>query len=1025
MTPRSALLAACAAAAALAAPAPPPATLAWPLHGSEGDAGVGGWASSEVPVGAHWPFGSMRLGADTSVCWGGGDWWFVPNHYGGYFFNDTCVRAFSHTHAQGAGLGDGGVLGVIVARAAPAAPAGLPTDPLDPEPWRTPFAHGAANETARPGYYAVALPAVSTLAEMTVSGPRAGLHRYTCAAGNGSSSGAPCVLVLNACHRTHDNGCGPGSLAVAPQGDGSLLLSAALTESGAFAGDCGGVPVFFVASISAASAGGAPAAPSSRGFWADGALLAPTAANASSDGKNGSLGLYIEWPAPAAGGAVVMTVRVALSYVSAAAAAANLAAEQQGGVPGGPWTVSFEQAQAATYAAWAEALSAVVVNDVGYTDEDVEEFRRASAAAAAATAAAAGAAGAAGSGASSVGAPQSASAARAAELARDALKAWRASGGGGGGASGADAAATAAMDAAAVAAVAASQAAAPQLRAMPPLERLGSFYSSLYHVFAAPTTYSDADGGYVGLDRAAHGVSWRGGEGVYLSDLSLWDVYRTQMPMLAVLQPVVASDIFESMLAMFAQTNFSHVPHWVWANCETGCMPGSHGLAVLADFLTKGVVGPNASVVYRAAAAQLASQDAADDYNGLGFVPVPDDGKPDNGASLTLEYAFDDFVGSVVASAAGQAADAARWLNRSRNYRNVFNAAAGGMCPRFANGSWPTCPPLDLPPILLNDWYTEGDGLQWTFAVPHDVAGLVALFPSPGDYVELLRGMMGNTSYWAGSLLGALPNPWLWIGNEPSLLLPLQFNWVQTDAWRTQFWTRWTLDTYFQLTPDGVPGNDDASLHAALVGGGQTRHFILTPTIPSLGPPTVPPPPTPTPTPPPPSPPRTVRRHQWLGRVGLPRRLPGDGHGHLHAHLAVLRERHDAAARRGGALRGLRTRARGRRRRRDRGARAAAEHRCAQLLCRERVHCEREPERRAPHHAIRDAQCALPAAAGAAPRRGRGRARRAPRRGGGRLAARVRAHGHAGALDLRRVLFSLMRSCDFCATHLHILPLSN
>ena len=143
----------------LCAPSPPGVDLAWPLHGSEGAAGVGGGASSEDPVGAHVPFGMMRLGPDTTVGWAGGDWWAPFNHYGGYFFNDTAVRAFSHTHAQGAGLGDGGILGVSVFRSIPGSAAALPSDPLNPEPWRTPFSHssdgGVTNETSLPGYYAV------------------------------------------------------------------------------------------------------------------------------------------------------------------------------------------------------------------------------------------------------------------------------------------------------------------------------------------------------------------------------------------------------------------------------------------------------------------------------------------------------------------------------------------------------------------------------------------------------------------------------------------------------------------------------------------------------------------------------------------------------------------------------------------------------------------------------------------------------------------------------------------------------
>ena len=130
------------------------------------------------------------------------------------------------------------------------------------------------------------------------------------------------------------------------------------------------------------------------------------------------------------------------------------------------------------------------------------------------------------------------------------------------------------------------------------------------------------------------------------------------------------------------------------------------------------------------------------------------------------------------------------------------------MCPRFANGSFPACPPLDLPPILLNKWYTEGDGLQWTFSVPHNVSALIQLFPSPAAYVDLLQGMLVNTSLWTGPLLSALPNPWLWIGNEPSLLIPWQFAWLNSDAWRSQYWVRATLDASFQLTPDGVPGEE-------------------------------------------------------------------------------------------------------------------------------------------------------------------------------------------------------------------------
>jgi len=57
--------------------------------------------------------------------------------------------------------------------------------------------------------------------------------------------------------------------------------------------------------------------------------------------------------------------------------------------------------------------------------------------------------------------------------------------------------------------------------------------------------------------------------------------------------------------------------------------------------------------------------------------------------------------------------------------------------------------------------------------------------------------------------VNALPNPWYWAGNEPDVLAPWLFSLLPGEAWRTQYWVRWILDTYYSLVVDGVPGNDD------------------------------------------------------------------------------------------------------------------------------------------------------------------------------------------------------------------------
>lgn len=79
--------------------------------------------------------------------------------------------------------------------------------------------------------------------------------------------------------------------------------------------------------------------------------------------------------------------------------------------------------------------------------------------------------------------------------------------------------------------------------------------------------------------------------------------------------------------------------------------------------------------------------------------------------------------------------------------RNVWNSAFSGMCPRYSNGTFMNpCPPLTLPPVILDPWYTEGNGLQYTYSVPHDIPGLVSLFESPAAFVSLLQQQMVRVS---------------------------------------------------------------------------------------------------------------------------------------------------------------------------------------------------------------------------------------------------------------------------------------
>ncbi len=105
---------------------------------------------------------------------------------------------------------------------------------------------------------------------------------------------------------------------------------------------------------------------------------------------------------------------------------------------------------------------------------------------------------------------------------------------------------------------------------------LVTFYTALYHALLAPRTFNDVNGAYPGMDGAVHRVHGR----TQYADLSGWDVYRTQVPLLAMLVPKRAGDIARSLLADAAQSGC--LPRWSYANGQSMTMVGDSADPMLA-----------------------------------------------------------------------------------------------------------------------------------------------------------------------------------------------------------------------------------------------------------------------------------------------------------------------------------------------------------------------------------------------------------------------------------------------------------
>lgn len=116
--------------------------------------------------GAVVPHGMIQPSPDTRI-----DGWDACS---GYYYTDTTINGFSHTHLSGTGCADfGDVLLMPTVGEQKYQPLGSKSQKMA---YASAFSH--ENETAEPGYYSVFLDTYGIKAELTAT-KRAALHRYT------------------------------------------------------------------------------------------------------------------------------------------------------------------------------------------------------------------------------------------------------------------------------------------------------------------------------------------------------------------------------------------------------------------------------------------------------------------------------------------------------------------------------------------------------------------------------------------------------------------------------------------------------------------------------------------------------------------------------------------------------------------------------------------------------------------------------------------------------------------------------
>ncbi len=341
---------------------------------------------------------------------------------------------------------------------------------------------------------------------------------------------------------------------------------------------------------------------------------------------------------------------------------------------------------------------------------------------------------------------------------------------------------------------------------------------ALYHAYLMPTIQSDTDGAYRGMDDHVGKVTGFN----YVSDMSLWDTYRTLHPLYALITPDRDLDAVQSLHQKAKDGGF--FPRWPIAFGEAGTMIGASAEIVLSDAYLKGIQGFDAEGAYsilRAAAMDPTAppggrggRDHVESYMKYGYVPADETG---GSVSHTTEYANDDLALAAFADALGHADDASALRTRAKGYKQLLDPANNLLWAKNSDGTWASS---HADPTFFGPDYVEANAWQSMWMVASDIEKLAEAAGGKEKLIATLEQMFESAKAdfaaidFTQPLTYGAQRPYYWGANEPDINAPYVFAQLgRPDL--TQKWAVWARETLYTPGADCLPGNDDGGTMSA------------------------------------------------------------------------------------------------------------------------------------------------------------------------------------------------------------------
>lgn len=329
--------------------------------------------------------------------------------------------------------------------------------------------------------------------------------------------------------------------------------------------------------------------------------------------------------------------------------------------------------------------------------------------------------------------------------------------------------------------------------------RMKMFYSALYHCFLMP--------------RNRTGEFPKFGKREMWDDhFAVWDTWRTVFPLLTLIEPQIVARNVQAFVNRW-QVN-GQVKDAFIAGIDMPEEQGGNDVDnIVADAIIKDIKGFDKQEAYKylkfsadceRKAAPLLEEEPGVKQNDTLF--YREHGWLPGGLmaqSTALEYSYNDYCTALAAHKLGYQADYNKYLQRSRQWTNMWNADLeshgfkGFICPKTPDGQWI---PIDATVNWLS-WrlyFYEANSWTYSFFVPHDIDRLIELNGGKEAFVKKLDyGFRNNL---------------LELANEPSFLTTRLF----TLADRLDLTCYWVNRVMTHLFDEySLPGNDDSGAMSA------------------------------------------------------------------------------------------------------------------------------------------------------------------------------------------------------------------